>query len=77
MKSLALRIVDIAIVIVTVVMTFLSGVLLYYKTIGKDHLPTAVTSTYATTVTDPQTGDELSPFSKVFIKMKKALLDYK
>ena len=60
MKSLTLRIVDIVIVIVTVVMTFLSGVLLYYKTIGKDQLPSAVTSTYATTVTDPQTGEELS-----------------
>ena len=59
MKSVTLRIVDITLVIVTVVMTFLSGVLLYYKTIGKDHLPTAVTSTYATTVTDPQTGEEL------------------
>jgi len=60
MKSVALRITNVAIVFVTVVMTFLSCVLLYYKTIGKDKLPSAVTSTYATTVTDPQSGEELS-----------------
>ena len=59
MKGITLRIVNIAIVIVAVVMTFLSGVLVYYKTIGKNHLPTAITSTYATTVTDPLTGEEL------------------
>ena len=58
MKNATIKIVDIVLIFVTVVMTFLSGVLLYYKTVGKDKLPSAVTSTYATTVTDPQTGEE-------------------
>lgn len=55
-----IRIVNFAIVIVAIVLTFMSGVLLYYKTLGKDKLPNAITSTYATTVTDPQTGEEKS-----------------
>lgn len=53
-----IKIANFALIIVTIVLTFMSGVLLYYKTLGKDQLPTAVTSTYATTVTDPQTGEE-------------------
>lgn len=56
--KLSIRIFNIVLVIITVIMTFACGFLLYYKTIGKDKLPTAVTSTYATTVTDPQTGEE-------------------
>ncbi len=57
--NIALRIANIALIVVTVVMTFLSCVFLYYTTIGRDSLPSAVTSTYATTVTDPQTGEKL------------------
>ena len=53
-----IKIVNFVLVFVTIVLTFMSGVLLYYKTLGKDKLPSAVTSTYVTTVTDPQTGEE-------------------
>ena len=53
-----IKIFNFVLVFVTIALTFMSGVLLYYKTMGKDKLPTAVTSTYATTVTDPQTGEE-------------------
>ena len=59
MKDIAIRIVNIALVVVTVFLTLMSGVLLYYKTIGKDKVPSAITSTYATTVEDPQTGEQL------------------
>lgn len=59
MKDIAIRIVNIALVVVTVFLTLMSGVLLYYKTIGKEKVPSAITSTYATTVEDPQTGEQL------------------
>ena len=59
MKDIAIKIVNIALVVVTVFLTLMSGVLLYYKTIGKDKVPSAITSTYATTVEDPQTGEQL------------------
>ncbi|HIT62471.1 MAG TPA: hypothetical protein IAC38_03355 [Candidatus Caccovivens faecavium] len=59
MKDIAIRIVNIALVVVTVFLTLMSGVLLYYKTIGKDKVPSAITSTYATTVENPQTGEQL------------------
>ena len=56
--KLTSKIFSFVLVLVTIALTFMSGVLIYYKTIGKDKLPTAVTSTYATTVIDPQTGEE-------------------
>lgn len=57
MGNVALKIFNFALVIVTMIMTFASGVLIYYKTLGKNTLPTGVTSTYATTVMDPQSGE--------------------
>ncbi len=57
MGNVAVKIFNIALVIVTLIMTFVSGVLIYYKTLGKNTLPTGVTSTYATTVLDPQSGE--------------------
>ena len=53
------KIVNFVLVIVTAFMTVVSGVCIYYKTIGKDKIPSAITSTYATTVIDPQSGEEL------------------
>lgn len=53
------KIVNIVLIIVTVFMTVTSGVCIYFKTVGKNKLPSAITSTYATTVVDPQTGEEL------------------
>lgn len=58
MKKASLHIVNWLLIIVTFVSTFASLLLLYYKTIGKDKIPSAVTSTYATTVVDPQTGEK-------------------
>ena len=59
MKDIAIKTINIALVVVTIFFTFMSGVLLYYKTLGKDKVPSAITSTYATTVEDPQTGEQL------------------
>ena len=51
------KILNIALIVVTAFMTLMSCVYVYYITIGKHKIPTAVTSTYATTITDPQTGE--------------------
>ena len=59
MKKLGLCIFNFALVFVTVIMSVFSLVYVYYSTIGKNKLPSGVTSTYATTITDPQTGDDL------------------
>lgn len=59
MKNIAIKTINVALIVVTVFLTFMSGVLLYYKTVGKDKVPSAITSTYATTVEDPQTGEQL------------------
>ena len=59
MKNIAIKTVNIALIVVTVFLTLMSGVLLYYKTLGKDKVPSAITSTYAITVEDPQTKEKL------------------
>ena len=59
MKKFGLGLLNVSLVIVTVVMSVFSLVYAYYATIGKNKLPSGVTSTYATTITDPQTGEEL------------------
>ena len=45
MKDIAIKTINIALVVVTIFFTFMSGVLLYYKTLGKDKDPSAITST--------------------------------
>lgn len=56
--EIAKKIANFALVFVTVIAVFASCLLLYFNTLGKDKLPSAITSTYATTVTDPITGEE-------------------
>lgn len=51
------RVVNICLVIVTILLTIISCVWLYFKTLGKDKIPSAVTSTYVTTVVDPFTSE--------------------
>ena len=46
-------------IVITAIAVFMSCLLLYFVTFGKDKVPTSIVSTYATTVTDPQTGEEL------------------
>ena len=58
-KKIALTIFNVALLIVTVFMSLMSGVWIYYKTIGKNKLPSAVTSTYATYITDPATKEKV------------------
>ena len=53
------KIVNFVLIFITAVMTVISGTLIYYKTFGKDKIPSAITSTYATTITDPMSGEEL------------------
>ena len=57
-KSIALKIFNIAVIFITCVMTFMTCLLVYYKTFGKSKLPTGVTSTIVSTITDPQTGEK-------------------
>lgn len=52
------KIVNIVLLVITAFATIASCVLIYYKTLGKDKVPSAVTSSYLTTVTDPLTGEE-------------------
>lgn len=60
MKNSFVKVINIVLIIVSIFMGFTSLLFLYYKTLGKDKVPNAITSTYATTVTDPNTGEELS-----------------
>lgn len=53
------KILNFVLIFITAVMTVISGTLIYYKTFGKDKIPSAITSTYATTITDPMSGEEL------------------
>ena len=52
MKKVGLGILNVSLVIVTVIMSVFSLVYAYYATIGKNKLPSGVTSTYATTITN-------------------------
>lgn len=52
------KIFNFALIFVTIIAVFASCLLLYFNTFGKDKLPSAITSTYATTITDPLTGEE-------------------
>lgn len=58
-KTIALKVFNVALLIVTVFMGLMGGVWIYYKTIGKNKLPSAVTSTYATYITDPATKEKV------------------
>lgn len=51
------KIINFLLVFLTVVSVFATGLLAYYKTIGKNKVPTGVTSTYATTIEDRLTGE--------------------
>jgi len=53
------KIFNFAIILLALFATFACSLLVYYTYWGKDKLPSSVSSTYATTVTDPQTGEEL------------------
>ena len=56
--EIAKKIANGMLIFVTIIAILMSGLLLYFNTFGKDKMPTAITSTYATTVTDPLTGEE-------------------
>ena len=57
-KKIALTITNIALLIVTAFMSLMTTIWVYYKTVGKDKIPSAVTSTYATYITDPATNEQ-------------------
>ena len=48
---------NIILVMLALIGACICGLLMYYTSIGKDKVPSAVTSTYATQVTDPQTKE--------------------
>ena len=56
--EIAKKIANIVLIFVTLVAVLMSCLLLYFNTLGKDKMPSAITSTYATTVVDPLTGEE-------------------
>ncbi len=58
-ENIALKIVNIALIVVTVFFSIMGGVWIYFHTLGKDKVPSAITSTYATMVEDPLTGEQL------------------
>ena len=58
MKNIPLRIFNVALIILSVVSAVMGCILLYYTTLGKEHIPSAVVSTYASSVTDPLTEEE-------------------
>ncbi len=53
------KIFNVALIAITAVLTLMSCVYFYFITLGKNKLPSAITSTYATFVTDPQTNEKL------------------
>jgi len=61
------------VILITVAMTCCTGFLIYYKTAGKDKIPSAITSTYATTITDPQSGEELPVLEANYYENKNGL----
>ena len=63
MKDISIRIINVILIIVTVISAFSIGALIYYKTFGKDKIPTAITSTYATFLTDPMTNEQIPVLS--------------
>lgn len=58
-ENIALRIANIALIVVTVFFSIMGGVWIYFHTLGKDKVPSAITSTYSTMVEDPLTGELL------------------
>lgn len=64
-KNIGMTIVSIVLVVVSVLMLIPTAFLVYFKTWGKDKVPTAVQSTYVTTVKDKISGEE-----KPFIQAK-------
>lgn len=51
------KIFNVILVIISIMGLFASCMYLYFLTIGSDKLPTAVTSTYSSYITDPMTGE--------------------
>lgn len=56
--EIAKKIANGVLIFITVIAVLMSCLLLYFNFIGKNKIPTAITSTYATTVTDPLTGED-------------------
>lgn len=60
MSQKSIKVINIVLVILTILMSFPLLFNIYLQIWGKDKLPTAVTSTYVTTITDPHTKEELT-----------------
>lgn len=58
-KTTFIYIINFAMILLSVIAIFATGVLIYFQTAGKDKLPSGVTSTYVTTTTDPFTQEKL------------------
>ena len=63
-KNPLLTAVNVIIVLITILGALLCFLWVYFNTFGKDKVPTALTSTYVNTVTDPQTNER-----KAFIQV--------
>lgn len=57
--KIAIHIANVALIVVTAMACLMTGLLIYFNTFGKNHVPHSITSTYATTVYDPVTDQDL------------------
>ena len=71
--EIAKKIFNIVLIILTAIMVFASCMYVYYSYWGKDKLPTGITSTYATTITDPQTGKVLPTLQANYYENKNGI----
>ena len=71
--EIAKKIFNIVLIILTAIMVFASCMFVYYSYWGKDKLPTGITSTYATTITDPQTGEVLPTLQANYYENKNGI----
>lgn len=60
MENKSIKIINIVVILLTIVMCFPIVFNIYLQVWGKKNFPTAVTSTYVTTVKNPHTGEELT-----------------
>ncbi len=59
MKEISIKLINVILILATLLGSFCIATLIYYKTLGKDKIPTAITSTYATYITDPITSEQV------------------
>lgn len=70
MNKTIIRIINIVLIVLSLIGASVTGLLIYYKTAGKDKIPQAITSTYVTQLTNPNTGEKLSAIEASYYQNK-------